>query len=122
VKALTQTTRHLLIGLAAVLFIVAAGYLIVANSDAYRAAQRYVTTQPKVIAILGEGIETRLEWGGRFRVNLAAADRRLRLFLFATGRKASGIVTIELFKVNNAGWVVEHAELNSPAGDIVLVP
>ncbi|HKU72071.1 MAG TPA: cytochrome c oxidase assembly factor Coa1 family protein [Burkholderiales bacterium] len=120
-KALTQIQRHLLIGFAAIAFIVAAGYAIVANSDAYRAAQRYVTTQPKVIAVLGEDIETRLEWGGRFRVNLAEADRRMRLFVFATGRKASGTVTLELFKINNAGWVVEHAELSSPEGSIVLV-
>ena len=120
-KALTQTTRHLLIGFAAIVFIVAAGYAIVANSDAYRAAQRYVTTQPKVIAVLGEGIETRLKWGGRFRLNLSEADRRMRLFLLATGRKASGTVTLDLFRINNAGWRVEHAELSSPEGDIVLV-
>jgi hypothetical protein len=121
-KALTQTTRHLLIGLAAVVFIVAAGYVIVAHSDAYGAAQRYVTTQPKVIAVLGEGIETRLQWGGRFKVNLAESDRRMRLFLLATGRKASGTVTIDLSRINNAGWLVEHAVLSSPEGDTVLVP
>ena|SRR5690349_24800540 len=121
-KALTQTTRHLFIGLAAIIFTVAAGYAIVANSDAYRAAQRYVKTQPKVVAVLGDGIETRLEWGGRFKVNLAEVDRRMRIFLSAKGRKASGTVTLELLRINNAGWVVEHAELSSPAGDIVLLP
>ena len=121
-KSLTQTTRHLLIGLAAIVFTVVAGYAIVANSDAYRAAQRYVKTQPRVIAVLGDGIETRLKWGGRFKVNLAEADRRMRLFLLATGRKASGTVTLELFRISNTGWVVEHAELSSPAGDIVLLP
>ena len=104
------------------MFTVAAGYAIVANSDAYRAAQRYVKTQPRVIAVLGEGIETRLEWGGRFRVNLSEADRRMRLFLSATGRKSSGTVTLELSRTNNDGWIVERAELSSPEGNFALLP
>lgn len=121
-QAVSQTTRHLLIGFAGVAFTIAAGYLIVANSDAYRAARQYVANNPKVIAVLGEGIETRLKWGGRFKINLAEAGRRMRLVLLAKGRKASGTVTLELFRVDNTGWIIQHAELSSSEGDTVLLP
>lgn len=122
-QALRQTTRHVLIGLAAILATVLSGYVIVANSDAYRTARQYVATHPKVIAVLGEGIETRLKWGGRFRVNVSEPDRWMRLVLAATGRKASGVATIELIRKNGAAWAVERAKLSSPQGDIeLLVP
>jgi hypothetical protein len=120
-RTLRQTTRHILIGLAAILVTIVSGYVIVANSDAYRTARQYVATHPKVIAVLGEGIETRLKWGGRFRVNLSESDRRMRLVLVATGRKASGVATIELTRKNGAAWAVERAGLDSPAGDIDLL-
>ena len=117
-----RVVRHIVIGVGALVVAIVAGYLIVTNSDAYRAAQRYVATHPRVVAVLGKGIETRLQWGGRFKVDLAESDRRMRLFLVATGKKASGTVTIELFRKNDAGWIVEHAELSSPEGNMVLQP
>jgi cytochrome oxidase complex assembly protein 1 len=117
-----RVVRHIVIGLGALVAVIVAGYVIVTNSDAYRAAQRYIATHPRVIAVLGKGIETRLQWGGRFKVNLAESDRRMRLCLVATGKKASGTVTIELFRKSDAAWIVEHAELTSPEGDIVLQP
>jgi hypothetical protein len=120
-RSLRQSTRHVLIGLAAIVVTIVSGYAIVANSDAYRTARQYVATHPKVIAVLGEGIETRLKWGGRFRVNVSEPARWMRLVLVATGRKASGVATIELTRENGAAWAVERAELSSPQGDIDLL-
>jgi hypothetical protein len=120
-QPLRQTTRHVLIGLTAILALVVSGYVIVVNSDAYRAARQFVAAHPGVIAVLGEGVETHLSWGGRFRVNLAKADRHMRVLLAATGRKASGIVALELSRNSGGAWVVEHAELSLPGGDAVLL-
>ena len=97
-----QTIRHVVIGLGAVLVAIVSGYVILANSDAYKTARWYLATHPRVIAALGEGIETRLAWGGRFRVNLAEADRQMRLVLVAKGRKAAGTATIELSREKGA--------------------
>jgi hypothetical protein len=113
--------RHLLIAVAAVAVIVVSGFAIVANSDAYHAARQYVTTHPRVIAVLGEGVETRLRWGGRFGVKISEPARWMRLVLVAKGRKAIGVATVEISRKDNATWTVEKAELGLPQGDAILL-
>jgi hypothetical protein len=114
--------RHLLIAIAAVSVIVVSGYVTVLHSDAYQAAQQYVTTHPRVVAILGEGVDTRLRWGGRFRVKVSEPYRWMRLVLVAKGRKASGVATVEISTKDSATWIVEKAELSSPEGEVNLSP
>ena len=114
-----RIARHLLIAVAAVLVIVVSGYVTVLHSDAYQAARQYVTTHPKVVAVLGEGVDTRLRWGGRFRVKISDPYRWMRLVLVAQGRKASGIATVEISMKDSANWIVEKAELGLPQGDVI---
>lgn len=120
-QALRQTTRHIVIGLAALLALIVSGYAIVANSDAYQAARQYLVTHPKVIAVLGAGIETRLRWGGRFRVDVSHPSRWMRIILTAKGGKASGVATIEMSRKNDSPWIIEKAVLDSPVGKVVLL-
>jgi hypothetical protein len=116
-----RIVRHAFIAVAAVSGIVVSGYLIVLHSDAYQAAQRYVAAHPKVVAVLGEGIETRLRWGGRFGVKVSEPDRWMRVVLVAKGRKATGVATVEISRKSDNAWLVEKAELGLPQGDVVLL-
>jgi hypothetical protein len=116
-----RITRHLLIAVAAVSVIIVAGFVTVLHSDAYQAARQFVTTHPRVVAVLGEGVDTRLRWGGRFRVKISDPYRWMRLILFAQGRKASGIAVVEISTKDSATWIVEKAELSLPQGDAILL-
>ena len=99
--------------------IIVSGFVTVLHSDAYQTARQFVTTHPKVVTVLGEGVDTRLRWGGRFRVRISDPYRWMRLVLLAQGRKASGIAIVEISTKNSTTWIVEKAELGLPQGDVI---
>nr|BFD67004.1 hypothetical protein HAGR004_20260 [Bdellovibrio sp. HAGR004] len=100
---------YALVGILVALLMWTWGYVSLLNSDVFEFSRNYVTSNPKLIADLGEIKATRLGFSN-FQRRYAAGIWTAKFNMVVEGADKSGTVYLSLKNAGN-GWTVEDEKL-----------
>lgn len=106
----TDVKYYVLVGILIVLMMWIWGYVSLLKSDVFEFSRNYVTSNPKLIADLGEIKSTRLGFSN-FQRRYTAGIWTANFNIVVEGGNKSGIVYLSLRNAGS-GWTVENEKLD----------